>query len=140
MNINHRIRPSSSSLSLSLDLLSIQREENGEVLKGAWSSTNPRMEGSLCKLLATQEADKEDQTLTKIQTTPTSSWPWIWSFPFWSHSLPRQKYIQQALPLRYRNRNHSGIWQLKKTHIHTYIMCVLYVLMWNLVSSTSISS
>jgi hypothetical protein len=31
------------------------------------------MEGSLCKLLATQEADKEDQTLTKIQTTPTSS-------------------------------------------------------------------
>lgn len=70
--------------------------KDGEVLKGAGSSTHTWMEGGFRQLLAAKEADKENQTLENSQANPPR-WRRVWSLHFWFSSLPCQEYHPQAL-------------------------------------------
>lgn len=103
--LHHILNLSNSSL-LFLFFSPQTKPKNGEILKGAWSSTNTRMEGGLCQLPTAQEIHQNHQTQNTSQpiTAPQTN---LWSFHFRFSSLPNQQplqFTQQQQHARY----HSG--------------------------------
>lgn len=72
----------------------IEKDQNGEILKGARSPINTRMEGSICELLAAEEANKENQAL---KNSKAKSQPRGWKFHFEFSLLYCQENLPQAL-------------------------------------------
>jgi len=109
-----------SSLSLSL-FHTTSQTKNGEILKGAWSSTHTRMEGGLCQLQAAQEIHQNDQSQKSFQPN-TASKRNLWSFHFRSRSLRIQQALQftQQQHARYRSGELYCNKEISKITIYLY--------------------